>query len=129
KYLTLISIHCMELEYLDIPHLVICRGTLSLIAFETIGGNSLRTSTKLLLKALTATVFLIVLGSMIRQPPASYSHFGVLSLKMSYETAVDQYGNTLYFFVTADGVESPTLHVKPGDRLMIQSTNLVPAST
>ena len=45
--------------------------------------------------------------------PASYSHFGVLGLKMSYQTTVDQYGNTLYCFVTADGAESPTLHVNP----------------
>ena len=40
---------------------------------------------------------------------------------------VDQNGNTLYCFMTASGAESPTLHVHPGDRLLINLTNNVPA--
>jgi FtsP/CotA-like multicopper oxidase with cupredoxin domain len=68
-------------------------------------------------------------GSSISQPEDLYSVGGVLRLSMTYQTTVDQYGNTLFCFVTANGTQSPTLHVSPGDQLVITLTNNVPAPT
>jgi len=47
-------------------------------------------------------------------------------MSLSYNTATDADGRTLYCFTTPDGEESPTLHVQPGDHLMINVTNNVP---
>src|ERR1700685_3843357 len=58
-------------------------------------------------------------GSVITQPQDLFSSNGVLSINFTYETQPDASGNTLYCFVTDSGVQSPTLHVHPGDRLMI----------
>jgi len=66
-------------------------------------------------------------GSVIAQPQDLFSTHGVLTVNFTYETTVDQYGNTLYCFVTDSGIESPTLHVRPGDRLVIQLKNNLPA--
>ncbi len=68
-------------------------------------------------------------GSPITQPPDLFSDHGVLQVSFTYETSVDQNGNTLFCFMTADGSQSPTLHVQPGDRLLITLKNNVPAST
>jgi FtsP/CotA-like multicopper oxidase with cupredoxin domain len=64
-------------------------------------------------------------GSTIHEAPAIYSSHGVLRLKLFYRTSTDQAGRKLYCFVTEDGVESPTLHVSPGDQVRIQLTNQV----
>lgn len=66
-------------------------------------------------------------GSTITAPPDLFSQNRVLQVTFTYETRVDQDGNTLFCFMTADGEESPTLHVSPGDRLRITLTNNVPA--
>ena len=68
-------------------------------------------------------------GSSIAQPQDLFSEHGVLRVNFTYETRVDQFGNTLFCFMTASGAESPTLHVRPGDRLRIKLTNNVPAPT
>jgi FtsP/CotA-like multicopper oxidase with cupredoxin domain len=67
-------------------------------------------------------------GSSITVPQDLFSERGVLRVKFTYETTVDQDGNTLFCFMTATGSESPTLHVNPGDRLLITLTNNVPAA-
>ena len=41
---------------------------------------------------------------------------------------VDGAGRKLFCFVTPDGLESPTLHVRPGDELNIRLRNLVVAT-
>jgi FtsP/CotA-like multicopper oxidase with cupredoxin domain len=68
-------------------------------------------------------------GSSISQPQDLFSEHGVLRVNFSYETTVDQNGNTLFCFMTRSGAESPTLHVHPGDRLLINLKNNVPAAT
>jgi FtsP/CotA-like multicopper oxidase with cupredoxin domain len=68
-------------------------------------------------------------GSSITAPQDLFSRNGVLRINFSYQTTIDQNGSTLFCFVTEDGVESPTLHVHPGDRLLIKLTNSVPASS
>jgi FtsP/CotA-like multicopper oxidase with cupredoxin domain len=65
-------------------------------------------------------------GDVIRNPPALYSSNGVLQVNFSYQTTSDSYGRTLFCFMTPQGVESPTLHVNPGDHLKITVTNNTP---
>src|ERR1700733_11853106 len=67
------------------------------------------------------------IGSDVQQPPSLYSAAGVLNVTLGYHTAVDKLGCTLFCFVTADGAQSPTLHVNPGDTINITLTNMVPA--
>lgn len=68
-------------------------------------------------------------GSVISQPKDLFSDQGILSVNFRYETTVDRNGNTLFCFVTDDGSESPTLHVHPGDRLLINLKNNLPAAS
>ena len=66
-------------------------------------------------------------GSIVTEPDNLFSSNGVLSLAFNYFTQTDSDGRSLYCFVTPSGSESPTLHVNPGDTLMIAETNQVPA--
>src|SRR5208337_1334874 len=65
-------------------------------------------------------------GGLVVPPPDLFSDDGVLSLSFNYFTTVDRAGRTLFCFVTPDGLQSPTLHVKPGDGLNLSVTNQVP---
>lgn len=65
-------------------------------------------------------------GSEVLPPPDLYSANGVLNVALNYQTSTDAAGRTLYCFVTPDGLESPTLHVNPGDTINITLTDLVP---
>ena len=65
-------------------------------------------------------------GSIVTPPPDLYSAGGVLNVALNYFTSMDDVGRTLFCFVTQDGMESPTLHVKPGDVVNIHVTNQVP---
>lgn len=65
-------------------------------------------------------------GSVIHQPAALFSQNGVLSVRFSYQTTTDFAGRALYCFMTPGGLENPTLHVKPGDHLIITVTNNTP---
>src|SRR5579863_1744778 len=62
-------------------------------------------------------------GSALVPPPDLFSDDGVLRVNFTYLTRVDQNGNTLFCFVTSDGSQSPTLHVRPGDQLVINFKN------
>ncbi len=67
-------------------------------------------------------------GSIVHQPPALFSSNGVLNVRFSYQTTTDSKGRQLFCFMTPDGTENPTLHVKPGDTLNVTVTNNTPAS-
>src|SRR5690348_132738 len=67
-------------------------------------------------------------GSIVHQPPALFSSNGVLSVRFSYQQTTDSAGRLLHCFMTPNGLEDPTLHVKPGDTLNITVTNNTPAS-
>ena len=67
-------------------------------------------------------------GSVVRNPPALFSHNGFLSVRFSYQTRMDSDGRTLFSFMTPDGLENPTLHVHPGDHLIVTITNNTPAT-
>jgi len=66
-------------------------------------------------------------GSIVAQPVDLYSKAGVLDVRLGYVTSLDADNRTLFCFITPDGVESPTLHVQPGDTLKIVLRNRVPA--
>jgi len=57
--------------------------------------------------------------------PDLYSANGVLTVSLNYETGVDDQNRTLFCFVTPTGQEAPTLHVNPGDTIVISLTNMV----
>jgi FtsP/CotA-like multicopper oxidase with cupredoxin domain len=65
-------------------------------------------------------------GSIVAEPENLYSTNGVLQVDFTYQTSENAYGQTLYCFVNSDGAQSPTLHVNPGDTLVLTLTNLVP---
>ncbi len=65
-------------------------------------------------------------GSAISEPEDLFSHNGMLTVNLSYQTGVDPNGNTVFCFINQDGAESPTLHVDPGDTLVLNVTNKVP---
>jgi len=67
-------------------------------------------------------------GSVLHNPPALFSRNGVLAVDFSYQTRMDSDGRNLFCFMTPDGLENPTLHVSPGDRLRIRVTNNTPAA-
>lgn len=66
-------------------------------------------------------------GSVVTPPVDLYSQDGVLNVVLEYRTSLDDAGRTLFCLVTPEGIESPTLHVKPGDTLKIALTNRVSA--
>ncbi len=68
-------------------------------------------------------------GSTVTEPENLYSTNGVLEVNFTYQARDDGFGNTLYCFTNSDGAQSPTLHVNPGDTLIINLTNLVPEGT
>lgn len=67
-------------------------------------------------------------GSQVTNPPSLFSQNGVLAVSFSYQTRTDADGRALYCFMTPDGKENPTLHLKPGDKLVMTVTNNVPDS-
>ncbi|MDB5108763.1 MAG: Multicopper oxidase, partial [Candidatus Binatus sp.] len=66
-------------------------------------------------------------GNTIVEPENLFSVNGVLTVALSYQTGVDQFGNTQFCYVLPDGNQSPTLHINPGDRLVLTLTNDTPA--
>src|SRR5260370_19248695 len=68
-------------------------------------------------------------GSTLAAPPDLFSDDGVLTVSFTYVTRVDQFGNTLFCFVTDDGTQDPTLPVHPGDLPTINFKNGLTASS
>jgi hypothetical protein len=68
-------------------------------------------------------------GSSLVEPKDLFSSHGILQVSFTYETRVDEYGNVLYCFMTEDGTQSPTLHVRPGDELLVKLRNALSPST
>src|SRR5438105_3584099 len=67
-------------------------------------------------------------GNQIVSPPDIYSQDGVLNVTLDYYTSVDQWGRTLFCYVTPDGMEGPTLHVNPGDKVKIKLRDKEPGA-
>lgn len=66
-------------------------------------------------------------GAIVTAPPDLFSSNGALNVSFDYYTTVDSAGRTLFCFVTPDGLQSPTLHLRPGDTLNLSVTNRNPA--
>ena len=67
-------------------------------------------------------------GSTINEPKDLFSSGGVLRVNFKYQTRLDASGNRLFCFTDSQGNQSPTLHVKPGDKLIINTRNELPSS-
>ena len=67
-------------------------------------------------------------GSVIPVAEDLYSTDGVLTVNFTYQTVTGTDGNTLFCFTAADGSQSPTLHVNPGDTILMTVTNQVAAA-
>jgi FtsP/CotA-like multicopper oxidase with cupredoxin domain len=68
-------------------------------------------------------------GTVVANPPSLFSDDGVLSVRFSYQHRIDAVGRELFCFMTPDGLQNPTLHVNPGDHLIITVTNNLPPGT
>ncbi len=68
-------------------------------------------------------------GGSLVEPKDLFSSHGILRVHLTYKTRVDAGGNTLFCFMTPDGMQSPTLHVHPGDELLITLKNDLPSDT
>src|SRR5450631_1901487 len=68
-----------------------------------------------------------VAGALVAPPANVYSRFGRLDLTLEYHTAVDEFDRTLFCFRTPEGLQSPSLHVRPGDTLNITLKNMLPS--
>ena len=66
-------------------------------------------------------------GAAVEPPPNLYSAGGALDVDMDYVTSLARDGRTLFCFRTAGGLQSPTLHVRPGETLNLTLHNRVPA--
>jgi FtsP/CotA-like multicopper oxidase with cupredoxin domain len=66
-------------------------------------------------------------GSAVQDPPSLYSENGRLELTLNFRSSVDAHGLQRYCYANERGLQSPTLHVRPNDRLVIHLHNdLVP---
>lgn len=69
-------------------------------------------------------------GSTIAPPPDLYSTSGTLEVTFHFKTTVDSNGLVRYCYITEAGLQAPTLHVNPGDTLLLHFINeLNPATT
>ena len=62
-------------------------------------------------------------GMVLEQPVDLYSSKGKLEVTLHFRRATDTLGLVRYCYVSDEGEESPTLHVRPGDRLLIHLKN------
>jgi FtsP/CotA-like multicopper oxidase with cupredoxin domain len=62
-------------------------------------------------------------GSIVSDPASLRSHDGVLHVQLTIRNAPGPHGSLLYCYTDAAGEESPTLRVKPGDRVIIDLKN------
>jgi FtsP/CotA-like multicopper oxidase with cupredoxin domain len=65
-------------------------------------------------------------GAAVREPPELRSSNGTLRVDFSMRTSVDVYGLTLFCYVYGDGIQSPTLRVRPGDEVILNLKNELP---
>ena len=64
-------------------------------------------------------------GSVVPEPEDLSSKDGVLSVDLTYRTALETNGSVRYCYLYKDGREAPTLRVKPGDLLILRLKNEV----
>ena len=57
------------------------------------------------------------------------SNQGVLEVHLTFYDNIDEYNRILYCYLTPDGIQSPTLRLNPGDRLLFTLTNMLTSLT
>jgi FtsP/CotA-like multicopper oxidase with cupredoxin domain len=62
-------------------------------------------------------------GSVVREPEDLSSRNGMLRVDFAYRNFLDASGQMRYCYVYKDGVEAPTLRLKPGDLLILHLKN------
>jgi FtsP/CotA-like multicopper oxidase with cupredoxin domain len=62
-------------------------------------------------------------GSAVPEPADLRSHNGVLKLDLTVRNTTEAGGSKRYCFMTADGIQSPTLRLHPGDELILRLKN------
>src|SRR5271166_767222 len=67
-------------------------------------------------------------GSEVPEPEDLRSKNGELRVELAFRSFVDSHGLTRYCYIDKAGNQSPTLRVKPGDRLTLMLRNELPAS-
>jgi len=67
-------------------------------------------------------------GSALPAPPDLYSQGRVLEVTLRFQTVTDAQGLMRYCYVTSAGLQAPTLHVAPGDQLIIHLQNNLPSA-
>lgn len=60
--------------------------------------------------------------------PDIFSANGILHVNMTYQSRLDQDGHMVYCFTADSGLQSPTLHIRAGDELLIRVTNMLPST-
>ena len=68
-------------------------------------------------------------GSALPVPPELFSENHVLEVTLKFVTVTDLQGLQRYCYLTAAGLQTPTLHVSAGDQLIIHLQNALPAGT
>ena len=66
-------------------------------------------------------------GSIVTEPKNLFSQAGTLTVTLNYESSVNADGNVEYCYRTPEGQRSPTLHLKPGETLVLNLINKTPA--
>jgi FtsP/CotA-like multicopper oxidase with cupredoxin domain len=62
-------------------------------------------------------------GSTVAEPEDLRSRYGVLKVELTYHDAKQNDGSTRYCYIDANGNESPTLRVNPGDLVILTLKN------
>jgi FtsP/CotA-like multicopper oxidase with cupredoxin domain len=62
-------------------------------------------------------------GGIVPEPAELRSQNGVLKVELTVHNFTDQSGSTRYCYVSADGSQSPTLRLNPGDLLILNLKN------
>jgi FtsP/CotA-like multicopper oxidase with cupredoxin domain len=68
-------------------------------------------------------------GSVAQEPAELRSTHGLLGIRLSYQHTFDTFNRELFCFMTPEGLQNPTLHVRPGDHLQIVVTNNLPVGS
>jgi FtsP/CotA-like multicopper oxidase with cupredoxin domain len=66
-------------------------------------------------------------GSVLPAPPELFSQNHALEVTLTLQTVTDAQGLKRYCYTTGAGEQAPTLHVLPGDQLVIHLINALPA--
>jgi FtsP/CotA-like multicopper oxidase with cupredoxin domain len=66
-------------------------------------------------------------GTALPAPPELFSENHVLEVALKFVTVTDAQGLQRYCYLSGAGLQTPTLHVSPGDQLIIHLQNALPA--